>query len=113
MTNEELVKVQLFYNAIGKDFFEIEKIGDFVIKKQREILNFIWLNDTIFKKWKEEIFSSKQVEEDDGAADDSEITVTLIVHDEDSGDPQFEVNLQASEHDTSLASLIATYSEES
>ena len=33
MTNEELVKVQLFYNAIRKDYVEIEKIGDFVIKK--------------------------------------------------------------------------------
>ena len=51
--------------------------------------------------------------EDDRVVDDSEIMVTLTVHDEDSGDPQVEVNLQASEHDTSLTSLTATYSEES
>ena len=32
ITNEELVKVQLFYNAIRKDFVEIEKIGNFCDK---------------------------------------------------------------------------------
>ena len=66
MKNEELVKVQLFYNAIRKDFVEIEKIGNFVIKKQREILNFDWPDDTIFNKWKEELLSLEQVAEDDG-----------------------------------------------
>ena len=83
MTNEEHVKVQLFYNAIRNDFVEIEKIGDFVIKKQREILNFIWLNDTIFKKWKEEIFSSEQVVENNGTVEDLVVTITLTIYDED------------------------------
>ena len=51
--------------------------------------------------------------EDDGVVDDSKITITLTVHDEDNGDPWVKVNLQALEHDTSLAILIATYFEES
>jgi len=33
MTNGEYVKVQLFYNAIKKEFFEIDKLGGLVIKK--------------------------------------------------------------------------------
>ena len=80
---------------------------------QREILNFDWTSDTIFNMWKEELVSLEQVAEDDGEAEDSKIIVTLTVHDEDSGHPRVEVNLQASEQDTSLASLITTYSEES
>ena len=62
MTNEEYVKVQLFYNAIKKEFVEIDKIGGFVIKKQREILNFDWPDDTVFNKWREYFVSSKWVE---------------------------------------------------
>ena len=53
MTNEELVKVKLFYNAIRKDLVEIELVGNFLTKVQREILNFDWPNDTTFNEWKE------------------------------------------------------------
>ena len=51
--------------------------------------------------------------EDDGVDKDAEVTITLTVHDEDNENPQVEVSLQVPEHDTSLASLIVTYSEES
>ena len=38
--NEECVEVQLFYNSLRKEFVEINKIGDWVVKKKREILRF-------------------------------------------------------------------------
>ena len=52
MTNEELVKLQLFYNVIRKDLVEIEIVGNCVIMVQRGILNFDWPDDSIFNKWK-------------------------------------------------------------
>lgn len=113
MNNEELVKVQLFYKSIRKDLIEIEAVGNSIIKVQREILNFDWPDDTTFNEWKEKILSIEQMAKDDGVEEDVELTVTLIVHDEDNDNPRVEVRLQVIEHDTSLSSLIATYSEES
>ena len=40
MITEEIVKVKLFYNSIREEFIEINKLGDFVIKKKREVLSF-------------------------------------------------------------------------
>ena len=50
MTNEEYVKVQLFYSTIRKYFVAIEAIGNSLIIVQREVLNFDWPSDTSFKK---------------------------------------------------------------
>ena len=86
MTNEELVKVKLFYNAIKKDLIEIEAVGNFVIVK-REILNFDWPNDTAFNEWKEKFMSAGHVAEDDGVEEDAEVTITLTVKDEDNENP--------------------------
>ena len=61
MTNEELVKVQLFYKSIRKDLVEIEVVGNFVIKVQREILNFDWPDDITFNEWKEQFMFAEQM----------------------------------------------------
>ena len=87
MTNEELVKVQLFYNAIIKDLVKIEAIRNFMIKVQRKILKFDWHDDTAFNEWKEQFMSAKQMAENDGVEEDAEVTVTLTVHDEDNDNP--------------------------
>lgn len=56
---------------------------------------------------------STVVPNNDVATKDSQITIILTVHDDENGEPQVEVNLQKSNPDTSLANLMATYSEES
>ena len=47
---------------------------------------------------------------DDMAQEEIRVNVALLVHDETSRDPVFEVNLQVLEEDTRLGSLITTYS---
>ena len=49
-TTEEVVKVQLFYDSLRKYFAKSDKIGEYVIRKQYEILNFNWLDDTLYDK---------------------------------------------------------------
>lgn len=39
-TNEEVVKVQIFYDFLREEFIEIDKLEEYVMKKKNEILNF-------------------------------------------------------------------------
>ena len=91
MTNEELVKVQLFYNTIRKDFVELEVSANYLVTVQREILNFDWLEDTIYNNWKEEFLFSEQTGEDDEVEDDdkegsTKEETTSVINDEDKKD---------------------------
>ena len=51
-----------------------------------------------------------EAQSDDMAQEETRVNVALLVHDETRGDPKVEVNLQVLEEDTTLGSLIATYS---
>jgi len=51
-TNEELVKIQLFYNAIRKELDDLEEFTNSLITIQRETLSFNWPDDAIFNEWK-------------------------------------------------------------
>ena len=111
MTNEELVKVQLFYNIIRKDFVDLEANANSLVTVQREILNFDWSEDTIYNNWKEEFMSIEKIEGDDKVEDDdkeegTKVETTSITDDKDKKDPQ------VAGDDSSLSLLIATYPEE-
>ena len=67
-TIKELVTVQLFFDSLKKDFIDIDKEGEYVNKKQHDILQFDWLDDTIFDKWMVDI--SHGVELEDTKTDD-------------------------------------------
>ena len=48
---EEIVIIQIFFGSFRKEFDEIDKLGEDVLKKQQEILNFNWPDDSLFNKW--------------------------------------------------------------
>ena len=58
-TTQEVVKVQIFYDSLREDFIEIDKLGEYLMKKQHEILNFNWPDDTLFDKWMENFVHAK------------------------------------------------------
>ena len=68
---EELVKVQLFFDSLKKNFIVIDKEGEYVTKKQQNILQFDWPDDTLFDKWMVDITSNKQLGE--AEIDDDEV----------------------------------------
>lgn len=90
MKTKEVVKVKFFYNSIREDFVEINKLGDFVIKKQREVLSFDWLDDTFFNKWMEDFLHSKQLvtkETDDEEVGQNEMqTIDTSIQEEEEKD---------------------------
>lgn len=86
--NEEMVKVQLFYKTVRKDFVDFETIATFLITVQREVISFDWPNDTNFNEWKDKLVSVEQMEEGDDADDDAEVTATPANDDKDKEDPQ-------------------------
>ncbi len=53
-TNEELVKIQLYYADIRKEFDELEENANSLIKIQRETLSFDWPDDDTFNRWKDQ-----------------------------------------------------------
>lgn len=89
-TTEEVVKVQIFYDSLRKYFIEIYKLGEYVIKKHHEILNFNWPNDTLFKKWMEYFVHANQLEldetnDDEMEQDELQIIGTSVKVEEDIG----------------------------
>ena len=86
-TTEEVVKVQLFFDSLRQYFVEIEKIEEYVMKKQHDILHFDWPDDTLFDKWMAELVHAKQleyVETDDEDMDQDEVQIieTLVKEEE-------------------------------
>ena len=80
---EEVVKVQIFYDSLREEFIEIDKLGEYVLKKQHEILSFNWLDDTLFDKWMTSFVHAKQLElgeidEDEIEQDQLQTTDTLF-----------------------------------
>ena len=61
-TTKEVVKVQLFFDSLRQDFIEIDKLGEYVMKKQHDILHFDCLDDTLFDKWMVDLVHAKQLE---------------------------------------------------
>lgn len=108
-TNEELVKIQLYYADIRKEFDELEENANSLIKIQRETLSFDWPDDDTFNRWKDQ-FSEQMSGEDD--EEDVRVIVTLIVSNDDIENPQVKVILHVTEDDTSLADLMGMYSED-
>ena len=108
-TNEELVKIQLFYTTVRKEFDDLEESANSLIKIQREALSFDWPDDDAFNKWKNQFI--KQISGED-EEEDAKVTVTLVISNEDMEDPQIKVSLQVIEDDTSLSDLMAMYSED-
>ena len=89
-TTEEVVKVQKIYDSLREDFIEIDKLGEYVIKKQHEILSFNWLDDTLFDKWMAYFFHAKQLElceidNDEIEQDELQIIDTSVKEEEDKG----------------------------
>lgn len=108
-TNGELVKIQLFYNAIRKELDDLEELENSLVIIQIEALNFDWLDDAAYNEWKNQFLV--QISEDD-EEEDTKVKVTLIVNNEDMENPQIKVSLQVIEDDTSLSNLMAIYSED-
>ena len=59
-TTEEMVKAQIFFDSLKQDFVNIDKVAEYVIKKQNNILQFNWPDDTFFDKWMIDIASDEQ-----------------------------------------------------
>ena len=108
-TNEELVKIQLFYNAKRKEFDDLEEFANSLVIIQREALNFNWPDDDAYNKWKNQ-FVEQMLEGDE--EEDAKVKVTLIISNEDMENPQIKVSLQVVEDDMSLFNLMATYSKD-
>ena len=72
-TIEEVVKMQLFYDSLRTYFIEIDKLGEYVMRKKHEILNFNWPNETFFDKWMAYFVHAKQLEFDETNDDQDEI----------------------------------------
>ena len=85
-TNEELVKVQIFYTTIRKDLIDLEVVADSLITVHKEVLNFDWSNDTAYNEWKNKFDSIEQMVEYD-EDNNARITITFVVNDEDKEDP--------------------------
>lgn len=58
---KEFVQVQKFFDSFKKEFDEIKKLGKYVVKKQHEILNFNWPDDSLFNKWMADLSQSNQI----------------------------------------------------
>ena len=97
-TIEEVVKVQIFYDSLREFFIEIDKIGEYVLKKQHEILSFNWLDDTLFDKWMADFVHSKQlvlseIDEDEVDQDGLQTIDSSVKVEEDKGtQPTAETN---------------------
>lgn len=116
--NEELVKVQFFYNTVRKYFVDIEAISTSLITMQREVLSFDWPNEISYNEWKDKFVSMEQMGEANEAKEDDEeegtkVKVTLTVNNEDKENPRVKASLQIIRDESSLSNLMATYSEES
>ena len=73
-----MVKVQIFFDSLKQYFINIDKEGEYVIKKQQDILQFDWLDDTLFDKWMVDIALDEQFEEvetDSDEVQDDEIQI--------------------------------------
>ena len=112
LTNEELAKVQIFYNDIKKDLVDLEAMANSLIAVHREVLNFDWPSDTIFGEWKDKFRHLEQPIRGDKKEDSTEVTITLTVDDKDKENPQVGVSMQVIEDNPSLSSLKATYFED-
>ena len=62
-TIDEMVKAQTFFDSLKQEFVDIDSKAKFFIKKQQDILQFDWLDDTLFDKWMAEIAPNEQFEE--------------------------------------------------
>lgn len=68
---EEVVQVQIFFDSSKRDFVEIEKLGEDILKKQHEVWSFNWPEDALFNKWMKVFSQTNQLlpeeakEEDD------------------------------------------------
>ena len=113
MTNEELVKVHIFYTDVRKDLTDLEVVENSLIAVHREVLSFDWPDDTTFNGWKDKIMSLEQLVKGDEIEGSAEVTVTLTIDDEDKENPQVGVSMQVIEDNSPLSSLRATYSEDS
>ena len=63
--NEELVKIQLFYNAIRKELDDLEELVNSLVATQRETLSFDWPDDVVFNEWKNQVKPIGQVAEEE------------------------------------------------
>lgn len=73
-----MVKSQVFFDSLKQDFFNIDKEGEYVIKKQQDILHFNQLDDTVFDKWMVDIAFDEQlegVESDDDEMHEDEVQI--------------------------------------
>ena len=57
--DSELVKVQLFFDSLKQDFVSIDREAKYILRKQCDIFQFNWLDDTLFDKWMVEIASNE------------------------------------------------------
>lgn len=72
------VKVQLFFDSFKEDFVEINKLGEYFLKKQQEILNFNWPDNIFLNKWMIDLVHSKQlvfVETNEDEVDQDELKI--------------------------------------
>lgn len=69
-TTKEMVKAQIFFNSLKQEFIAINNEVEYVLERQRHILQFNWLDDTLFDKWMAEMAPSEQFDEDETDSDE-------------------------------------------
>lgn len=81
-TIEEIVKAQLFFDSLKKEFVDIDSKVEFFIKRKQDILHFDQPDDVLFDKWMAEIAPGEHFEEDETDSDEvqgDEIQIIDIV----------------------------------
>ena len=66
-----MVKTQIFFDSLKQEFVTINNKAEYVLQRQRDILQFHWPDDALFDKWMAEIAPGEQFDEDE--TDDDEV----------------------------------------
>lgn len=64
-TNEELVKIRIFYDTVRHELDDLEYLANSLVAIQRETLCFDWPDDATFDEWKNQIESVEVMEEEE------------------------------------------------
>ena len=51
-TSEEIIRVQLFFDSFLDEFKELKRVARNVLKKEKDILDFEWPEESINEQWK-------------------------------------------------------------
>ena len=64
-TNEELVRIRIFYDNVRQELDDLEYLANSLVAIQRKALGYDWPDDAIFDEWKNQIQSVELMEEEE------------------------------------------------